>query len=42
MRPKIYSYLDYRQYLGDVYAALKKENRRFSKRVFGRIAKGDL
>ncbi len=39
MRPKIYSYLDYRQYLVDVQAALQKENRRFSKREFGRIAK---
>ncbi len=39
MRPKIYAYLDYRQYLADMYAALKKENRRFSKREFARIAK---
>jgi uncharacterized protein (TIGR02147 family) len=32
LKPDIYAYADYREYLKDLYAFLKKENRRFSHR----------
>ncbi|MBD3322823.1 MAG: TIGR02147 family protein, partial [Chitinivibrionales bacterium] len=38
MKPNIFSYLDYRQFLNDIYAWLKKERGRFSYRAFARMA----
>ncbi len=37
-KPDIFSYLDYREYLGDYYVAAKKGNRAFSYRYFSRKA----
>ena len=38
MKPNIFTYLDYRLYLADMYTALKDETNRFSKRELARIA----
>jgi uncharacterized protein (TIGR02147 family) len=37
-KPDIFSYLDYREYLGDYYVAAKKESKAFSYRYFSRKA----
>jgi uncharacterized protein (TIGR02147 family) len=38
MHPNIFSYLDYRHYLGDLYLSLKESGRSFSFRSFARMA----
>lgn len=38
MRPTIYTYLDYRHFLSDLFESLKKENPSFSYRSFARMA----
>ncbi|MBN8556001.1 MAG: TIGR02147 family protein, partial [Deltaproteobacteria bacterium] len=37
-KPNIFSYLDYRRFLGDYYAENKKQNPSFSLRYFGQMA----
>jgi uncharacterized protein (TIGR02147 family) len=38
MKPNIFTYLDYRHYMVDLFTILKKDNSKFSYREFGRIA----
>jgi uncharacterized protein (TIGR02147 family) len=38
MRPTIYTYLDYRHYLADLFSSLKEEDASFSFRQFARLA----
>ena len=38
MKPKIFTYLDYRKYLNDLYESCKESNPKFSLRKFARMA----
>src|SRR5271157_1844675 len=38
MRPNIYTYLDYRHYLNDLFASLRDANQSFSFRAFAKMA----